>query len=94
MEHTAMTFEEIWEQEERQGLQQRLMNDYSSWQRRRRIRRTAMVSLAVILIAGITIFNFHFSIPEGYDAVCCNRSGIAERHWADVAANILTTPTI
>ncbi len=93
MEHN-MTFEDFWEQEERNGLLHRMRDDYPVWQRRRRIRRTALASLVVIVVTGISIFNFQFSIPEGYDYVCCNRSGIPEAHWADVASNILTTPTI
>ena len=85
-----MTFDSIWEQEERQGLQQRLQQDYPAWLRRRRPRRTALASIAVLVVAGFSIFNFHFSTPKDYDYVCCNRSGIAEGHWAKVASNILT----
>jgi len=87
-------FEELWEQEEKAGFQQRLWEEFQKWQRRRRIRRTALASLVVIVVAGISIFNFQFSIPEGYDYVCCNRTTFPESHWADVASNILTTPTI
>lgn len=89
-----MTFEELWEQEERQGLQQRLLQDYPAWQRRRHTRRTALASIAVLVVTGFSIFNFQFSTPKDYDAVCCNRSGIADAHWADVASNILTTSTL
>ncbi len=89
-----MTFDSIWEQEERQGLQQRLRQDYPAWLRRRRQRRTALASIAVLVVAGISIFNFQFSTSKDYDYVCCNRSGIAEGHWADVAAHVLTIETI
>ena len=84
-----MTFDSIWEQEERQGLQQRLRQDYPAWLRRRRQRRTALASIAVLVVAGFSIFNFQPSTSKDYDYVACNRSGIAEGHWADVAANIL-----
>lgn len=93
MEHN-MTFDSIWEQEERQGLQQRLRQDYPAWLRRRRQRRTALASIAVLVVAGISIFNFQFSTSKDYDYVCCNRSGIAEGHWAKVASNILTIETL
>ncbi len=86
-----MTFENIWEQEERQGLQRRLQQDYPAWQRRRRRSRTALASIAVLVVAGFSIFNFQFSTHRKYDNVACNRSGIAEDHWAEVASNILTT---
>ncbi len=89
-----MTFDSIWEQEERQGLQQRLQQDYPAWLRRRRVRRTALASIAVLVVAGFSFFNFQFSTPKDYDYVCCNRSGIAEGHWAKVASNILTIETL
>ena len=88
MEHNMKTFDELWEQEERQGLQQRLQSDYPAWQRRRRQRITLACTFAVVVVAGIT-FNLHLSTPKNYDGVACNRSGIADTHWADVAANIL-----
>ena len=84
-----MTFDSIWEQEEQQGLQQRLRQDYPAWLRRRRQRRTALATIAVLAVAGFSIFNFQPSTSKDYDYVACNRSGIAEGHWADVAANIL-----
>ena len=89
-----MTFDSIWEHEERQGLQQRLRQDYPAWLRRRRVRRTALAGIAVLVVAGFSIFNFQFSSSKEYDYVCCNRSGIAEGHWAKVASNILTTETL
>lgn len=87
-------FEELWEQEERQGLQRRLQQEYPAWQQRRRVRRTALASVAVVLVAGFSVFNFHFSTPKSYDSVACNRSGIAEGHWAAEASRILTIETL
>ena len=88
-----MTFDSIWEQEEQQGLQQRLRHDYPAWLRRRQ-RRTALASIAVLVVAGLSIFNFQSSTSKDYDYVACNRSGIAEGHWAKVASNILTIETL
>lgn len=93
MEH-KMTFDSIWEQEEQQGLQHRLRQDYPAWLRRRRQRRTALVGIAVLVVAGISFFNFQSSTSKDYDYVCCNRNGIAEEHWAKVASNILTIETL
>ena len=86
-------FDNIWEMEEQQALQQRLQREYPAWQRQRRVRRTTVASVAVLLVAGISIFNFQFSIHKGYDSVVCNRSGIADAHWAEVAGHILTIET-
>lgn len=87
-------FEELWEREERQGLQRRLQQDYPVWLQRRKQRRTIMASVTILAVVGISIFNFQFSTPKGYDYVACNRSGIADAHWAEVANNILTIETL
>ncbi len=89
-----MTFDNLWEREEQQALQQRLRQEYPRWQRARRMRRTAVASVAVLLVAGFSIFNSQFSIPKSYDSVACNRSGIAASHWASEAGRILTIETL
>ena len=93
MEH-KITFEELWEHEERQGLQQRLRQDYPSWLRRRRQSRTALATVAVLMVAGVTVLNTQYPSPKNYDGIACNRSGIAEGHWAAVASDILTKEMI
>lgn len=88
-------FEELWEQEERHGLQRRLQQEYPAWQQRRRVRRTALASVAVALVAGFSISNLLFPLStRAYDSVACNRSGIAEGHWASEASRILTIETL
>ena len=82
-------FDHLWEQEERRALMERLQRDYPVWKRRRRTTLTAMASVVVLVVVGFSIFNFQVSIPKGYDSVACNRGGIADAHWADVAGNIL-----
>lgn len=89
------TFDQLWEQEERQALQHRLRQEYPRWRRARHVRRTAVASVAVLLVAGITLFTFHFPLStRNYDSVACNRSGIAEGHWAAEASRILTIETL
>ena len=89
------TFDNLWEQEEKQGLQQRLRQEYPRWQRARHVRRTAVSSVVVLLAAGITLSTFHFPLStRNYDSVACNRSGIAASHWASEAGRILTIETL
>lgn len=94
MEYNMITFDELWEQEERHGLQRRLRQDYPVWTRRRNRHRTVAAAMAVLVVAGIFISHFQFAIPKGYDYIACNRSGIADAHWAEVAGNILTIETL
>lgn len=90
MERNRMTFDELWEQEERRGLQMRLQHDYPAWKRRRKQGIALAGTVATMLVVGIITFNFQLSTPKGYDGVICNRGGIAESHWVSVAANTLT----
>lgn len=85
-----MTFDELWEQEEQQGLTQRLRQEYPAWQRRRRVRRTALVSVTVLAVGVFFTIHLTLSQPQDYDYICCNRTSLPECHWADVAASILT----
>ena len=89
-----MNFDSLWEREEQQALQQRLRQEYPRWQWARRVRRTTLASVAVLLVAGFSILNSQFSIPKSYDSVACNRSGIAASHWASEAGRILTIETL
>lgn len=95
MKQDMTTFDELWEREERVGLQQRLQRDYPAWQQRQKRRMTAVT--AVLACVLLSPFVFHPSASDDarfYDAVCCNRSGIPAGHWADVASNILTIETL
>ena len=87
-----MTFDPLWEQEELRGLQHRLRNEYPVWQRQRRQRRTVLASVAsMAVLAGVALSAFHLpQSTRNYDEVCCNRSGIADSHWAEVAGHVLT----
>lgn len=88
------TFDNLWEQEERQAVQGRLRREYPQWRRRQRTRHEAVVSLAIVAVAaGIALSALHSPLST-YDSVACNRSGIADGHWADVAGRILTIETL
>lgn len=89
-----MTFDELWIQEEHEGLVSRMRGEYLTWKRHRRVRRSALASAAALVVAGVLVVNSFFSNPRNYDSVSCNRTTFPDSHWADVAANILTTPTI
>ena len=81
-------FEELWEKEERRGVEQHLQRDYPAWLRRRQ--RTLWVAAAVVVMAVAAVPLLKPASPADYDNVYCNRSGIADAHWATMAGEILT----
>lgn len=89
-----MTFDQLWEQEERAGLQQRLLQTYPEWKRNRRIRNAVLSAFAVLVVAVVPIYNYQFSVSKSYDMVVSNRTTFTDSHWADIAANILTKETV
>lgn len=89
MEQPLTPFNDLWEREALAGLGRRLRSGYPQWRRRR-----ALAAAAAVAVAGITFFNFQLSIPRPYDSVACNRAGIPDRHWAEVAAHVLTAKAL
>ena len=88
-----MNFDSLWEREEQQALQRRLRQEYPRWQRARRVRRTALASVAVLVAVALPAI--HYTLPtKTYDSVVCNRLGIADSHWASEAGRILTIETL
>ena len=89
--HNDMTtFDKNWEHEEQQGLLQRLRGERGTWAKRRRTQRTVLASVAVLAVAAVPLIDYSMAADKRYDGVVCNRSGIADSHWADVAGHILT----
>ena len=87
-------FEELWQRAEAEGYASKMASEFPAWLRRRNHRRTVSIAVAVLGIAGFSILYSQSSIPDGYDYVCCNRGGVADAHWADVASHILTIETL
>lgn len=89
--HNDMTtFDTNWEHEEQQGLLQRLRDERGTWAKRRRTQRTVLATVAVLAVAAVPLIDYSMAADKRYDGVVCNRSGIADSHWADVAGHILT----
>lgn len=83
-----ITFEKLWEQEEQKAVLERLQREYPVWMRHRKQRRTVLAAV-VVVVAVLSPLPFLLSPSKCYDHVACNRSGIADAHWAEVAGNIL-----
>lgn len=89
--HNDMTtFDKKWEHEAQQGLLQRLRGERSTWVRRRRTQRTVLATMAVLAVAAVPVIDYSMAADKRFDGVLCNRNGIADSHWADVAGHILT----
>lgn len=82
-------FERLWERAEAESHASMLAAEYPAWRQKQRRTTGIVAGIALVAVAGIFTFNYQFSNHQGYDYVACNRSGIADSHWAGVAANIL-----
>ena len=87
-----MTFEELWEKEERRGVEHRLQREYPAWKRRQQ--RTLRVAAAVAVMVMVAVPLLKPATPDGFDRVYCNRTGTSDTQWAALAADILTRETI
>ena len=88
---TEEQFENLWQRAEVEGYATKLSQEYPAWRTRQR-RTAGMTAVAAVMLAvAVPVFVPHH---DGYGKVYCNRSGIADAHWADVASNILTTSTL
>lgn len=85
-------FEEIWELAEADRYGQRLAAEYPAW-RARRNRVVGMLAVAVIAV-GVAVPLLRTGLPttpthDGYTASVCNRTGIADQYWVDMADQLL-----
>ncbi len=89
---TEQQFEELWQRAEAMPHAGRLTKELAAWKRRRQ--RTALTLGAALALAAAAVLWTKPAVPEGFEGVYCNRTGMADIHWANVAANILTTETL
>lgn len=82
-------FSRLWAEAEAAGLGRRLAKDYPAWVRRRR-RNGGLAVMTVAVLALAVPLLMPASSARSYDSVVCNRSGIDESQWVDLAAEMLT----
>ena len=87
---TEQEFEALWQRAEAAPHAERLTQEYGPWLRRRRTQRTVLATVAVLAVAAVPLIDYSMAADKRSDGVVCNRSGIADSHWADVAGHILT----
>lgn len=87
---TEQEFEALWQRAEAAPHAERLTQEYGPWLRRRRRTAGTLAAVAVMALAAVPLIDYSMAADKRYDGVVCNRSGIADSHWADVAGHILT----
>lgn len=85
-------FEELWEKEERRGVELRLQREYPIWKRRRQRTMSAAAAVTLMIMVGVPLLKP--ATPTGFDKVYCNRTGTTDTQWAALAADILTREVI
>ena len=83
-------FEELWNRAEVEGYASRLASEYSAW--RTKTRRTAgmVAGVALVVVLAVPALMPHKTMDRTYSAnVYCNRTGIDNQHWVDLADELL-----
>lgn len=90
---TDEQFESLWQRAEAENYGNRLSAGYPAWRHRQR-RTFGMAAMFMVVVAVVLPLALRQPSPKGYGRVYCNRTGIADSRWADMAADILIIPTI
>lgn len=86
---TDEQFEELWQRAECEQHAKRLTAQYPAWRaKRRRATGIAMASVALVAIVVPLTMQGHLQ-HEQYAKVYCNRTGIADQQWVDLAAEMI-----
>ena len=85
-------FEEIWEMAEAEQYGRRLAAEYPAWRARRN--RVAGMALLTLITAGVGLPLWHNITQsntqhDGYTVAYCNRTGIADQYWVNMADELL-----
>lgn len=79
-------FEQLWQRAEAESHASRLAGEYPAWRTRRR-RTAGMAAVAAVMLAvAVPALAPHHS---SYGNVYCNRTGMAEKQWVDLASDML-----
>ena len=89
MEQGKVSFDELWLRAEAEGYASKLSAEYPAWRHRRHVRRTALASVAIVIVAGFSLFNFHFSSSYPSERVYCNNAAFSDSHWTEMASTLL-----
>lgn len=85
---TDEQFDALWQRAESDGHAARLAAQYPAWRTRRR-RTTGIVASATVLLLVASPFAMNSLRSSQHEKVYCNRSGISDRQWTDLAAAML-----
>ena len=81
-------FEQLWERAEAEGHAARLTAEYPDW--RHKTRRTLSMAAGVALVLAVaTPIALSPSATGSYNKVYCNRTGIQDQQWVDLADELL-----
>ncbi len=85
----AVDFDRIWDEAEAAAQGRRMAAEYPGWLRRRRRNGGLAMMAVVLMVAAVPMLTMRSDV-RGYDRVVCNRDGMSDAQWADLAAEMLT----
>jgi len=84
-------FEELWQRAEGAEHGRRLAEEYPVWRQHRRRNLGVAASLAVIVAVALPLMNpsHNVAASDSYTMAYCNRTGITNQYWVDMADALL-----
>ncbi|MBQ8703792.1 MAG: hypothetical protein IJ524_05410 [Bacteroidales bacterium] len=91
MEHRVLTdneFDQLWQEASARSQGHRLSEGYGQWQRNRRRTLGTLAMLTVLAAVALPLLT---GSPRNdvYEHVYCNRTGVADGQWAELADALL-----
>ena len=84
-------FEELWQRAEGVEYGRRLAEEYPVWRQHRRRNLGVAASLAIIVVVTLPLLtpSHNAAASDSYTMAYCNRTGIDNQYWVDMADALL-----
>ena len=83
-------FDELWDLAGVESHAAKLASEYPLWRTRRRRTAGMVAGVALVIAVALPVLMPHRNNNNTYYAkVYCNRTGIADQHWVDLADELL-----
>jgi hypothetical protein len=82
-------FEELWDRAEAENYAKKLASEYPTWRTSRRRTMGMVAGVALLIVVAIPTLMPQKAVDTVYAKVYCNRTGMDDQHWIDLADELL-----